>query len=95
VLIAALGIDAGGKRHGRGESQKFTKVGYHRRMLEKALCPKCKNVLLYVTSLPHPTSPQMRKTTFVCYSCKRTLTYQLTAELAELYATQTQIAAIA
>lgn len=55
-------------------------------MLEKAPCPKCRSALCYVTALPHPKAPQMRKTTFVCQPCNRTWTYALTAEIAELYA---------
>jgi hypothetical protein len=58
--------------------------------IERALCPKCHNSLLYVTAMPHPKAPQMRKTTFVCYPCNRTWTYPLIAELAELYAVQSQ-----
>jgi hypothetical protein len=57
-------------------------------MLEKAFCPKCRSALLYVTALPHPTAPQMRKTTFVCRPCNRTWTYPLTVEIAELYAAE-------
>ena len=38
----------------------------------KALCPKCGEALTYVTSVPHPKSPAMRRTTFVCYPCNRT-----------------------
>lgn len=53
---------------------------------EKAFCPKCRQPLFYVTALPHPKAPQMRKTTFVCYPCNRTWTYSLAAEVAERYA---------
>jgi uncharacterized protein YbaR (Trm112 family) len=53
---------------------------------ETARCPKCRTELLYVTSLPHPQSRSMRKTTFVCRECQRTWTYPLAAEIAEQYA---------
>jgi hypothetical protein len=68
--------------------QNFTYRVYHFLMLQTALCPKCRSALLYVTALPHPNAPEMRKTTFVCRSCNRTWTYPLTAELAELYAAE-------
>jgi uncharacterized protein YbaR (Trm112 family) len=64
-------------------------------MQEKAFCPKCKNALLYVTALPYPNAPSMRKTTFVCYRCNRTWTYPLAAEIAELYAAESGLEASA
>jgi len=52
----------------------------------KALCPKCGEALIYVTSVPHPKSPAMRRTTFVCYPCNRTWSYALAPAMAEAYA---------
>lgn len=52
----------------------------------KALCPKCGEALTYVTSVPHPKSPAMRRTTFVCYPCNRTRSYALAPAMAEAYA---------
>ena len=51
-----------------------------------ALCPKCGEQLTYVTSVPHPKSPAMRRTTFVCYPCNRTWSYALAPAMAEAYA---------
>jgi RNase P subunit RPR2 len=62
--------------------------------IEDAVCQKCQTPLLYVTALPHPKSPQMRKTTFVCYQCKRTWTYPLAAEIAEYYGAKSQHAVV-
>jgi hypothetical protein len=42
--------------------------------------------MAYVTSLPHPTSQQMRRTTFVCRTCRQTRNYMLTALMADAYA---------
>jgi transposase-like protein len=52
----------------------------------KAHCPKCGAQLIYVTSVPHPRSPAMQRTTFVCYPCNRTWSYALAPEMAEAYA---------
>jgi hypothetical protein len=52
----------------------------------KALCPKCGERLIYVTSVPHPRSPAMQRTTFVCYPCNRTWSYALAPAMAEAYA---------
>jgi transposase-like protein len=52
----------------------------------KAHCPKCRAQLIYVTSVPHPRSPAMQRTTFVCYPCNRTWSYALAPEMAEAYA---------
>jgi len=51
-----------------------------------ALCPKCREPLIYVTSVPHPKSPAMRRSTFVCYPCNRTWSYTLAPAMAEAYA---------
>src|ERR1700692_1774742 len=51
-----------------------------------ALCPKCGEQLTYVTSVPHPKSPAMQRTTFVCYPCNRTWSYALAPAMAEAYA---------
>ena len=51
-----------------------------------ALCPKCGESLIYVTSVPHPKSPAMQRTTFVCYPCNRTWSYALAPAMAEAYA---------
>ena len=52
----------------------------------KAHCPKCGETLVYVTSVPHPRSPAMQRTTFVCYGCNRTWSYALAPAMAEAYA---------
>jgi DNA-directed RNA polymerase subunit M/transcription elongation factor TFIIS len=49
-------------------------------------CPKCREQLLYVTSIPHPRAPEMQRTTFVCYPCNRTWSYALSPPMAEAYA---------
>lgn len=41
---------------------------------EPAQCPKCRNSMVYVTSLPYRG---MRKTTYVCYTCRQTRNYML------------------
>jgi transposase-like protein len=51
-----------------------------------ANCPKCGERLIYVTSVPHPRSPAMQRTTFVCYSCNRTWSYALAPAMAAAYA---------
>jgi hypothetical protein len=51
-----------------------------------ALCPKCREALVYVTSVPHPKSPAMQRTTFVCRPCNRTWSYTLAPAMAEAYA---------
>ena len=51
-----------------------------------ALCPKCGEPLIYVASVPHPKSPAMQRTTFVCYVCNRTWSYALAPAMAEAYA---------
>jgi DNA-directed RNA polymerase subunit M/transcription elongation factor TFIIS len=51
-----------------------------------AQCPKCREQLLYVTSVPHPKAPEMHRTTFVCYSCNRTWSYALSPAMAGAYA---------
>jgi hypothetical protein len=78
-------------------SEKFNFWDYHlpavlpdRAMSENqdmtALCPKCGEPLIYVTSVPYPKSPAMRRTTFVCYPCNRTWSYALAPVMAEAYA---------
>jgi hypothetical protein len=42
--------------------------------------------MIYVTAMPHPTARQMRRTTFVCYTCHQTRNYMLTALMADSYA---------
>jgi len=42
--------------------------------------------MTYVTALPHPKAPSMRRTTFVCRTCNRTWSYMLSAEVAAGYA---------
>ena len=51
-----------------------------------APCPKCRAEMIYVAALPHPQSPTMQKTTFVCYSCNQTRNYALSEEMAKAYA---------
>jgi hypothetical protein len=50
-----------------------------------APCPKCRTEMMYVAALPHPKSPTMRKTTFVCYDCNQTRNYALSEEMAKAY----------
>jgi hypothetical protein len=52
----------------------------------KALCYKCRAEMIYVTSLPHPRSPDMRRTTFVCRACNQTRSYSLSIPMAKAYA---------
>jgi len=52
----------------------------------RARCPKCHTELLYVTAIPHPKAPGMRRTTFVCSTCNRTRNYILSPEMAGAYA---------
>jgi hypothetical protein len=50
--------------------------------------------LIYVTSIPHPKSPAMQRTTFVCYGCNRTWSYALAPAMAEAYAAVAAPAAV-
>lgn len=52
----------------------------------QALCPKCHGAMVYVTALPHPTARDMRRTTFVCYTCHQTRSYMLSSLMADAYA---------
>jgi hypothetical protein len=51
-----------------------------------APCPKCRAEMIYVAALPHPQSPTMQKTTFVCYGCNQTRSYALGEGMAKAYA---------
>jgi hypothetical protein len=51
-----------------------------------APCPKCRAAMVYVTALPHPYSPDMRRTVFLCTPCNQTRNYSLSAAMAEAYA---------
>ena len=51
-----------------------------------APCPKCRNDMVYVTALPHKSSPQMRRTMFLCATCNQTKSYMLSAAMAEAFA---------
>ena len=42
--------------------------------------------MIYVTAMPHPTARQMRRTTFVCYTCRQTRSYMLSLLMADAYA---------
>lgn len=53
----------------------------------KALCPKCRGDMIYVTAVPHPRASQMQQTTFVCYPCNRTWNYALSPAMAAVYET--------
>ena len=53
---------------------------------KRAPCPKCRADMTYVTAIPHPQAPEMRRTIFVCYPCNRTWNYTLSPEMAEAYA---------
>ena len=50
-----------------------------------APCPKCRTEMIFVTSLPHPRSAQMQRTTFVCYRCNQTRSYSLSTPMAKAY----------
>jgi transposase-like protein len=52
----------------------------------KAVCPRCGDVLAYVTALPHPKAANMLRTTFLCQPCNRTWTYSLSPAMADAYA---------
>jgi hypothetical protein len=43
-------------------------------------CPKCRSDMVDVAITPHPLIPQMRRHTFVCYTCNQTRTYMLPTE---------------
>lgn len=51
-----------------------------------APCPKCRAEMVYVTALPHPHAPEMRRTVFLCAWCNQTRNYSLSAAMAEAYA---------
>ncbi|MFY9762707.1 MAG: hypothetical protein WBC94_07765 [Xanthobacteraceae bacterium] len=51
-----------------------------------APCPKCRASMVYVTALPHPYAPEMRRTVFLCAPCNQTRNYSLSAAMAEAYA---------
>lgn len=51
-----------------------------------APCPKCRAAMVYVTALPHPYAPEMRRTVFLCAPCNQTRNYSLSAAMAEAYA---------
>jgi len=42
--------------------------------------------MIYVTAMPHRTVHEMRRTTFVCYTCRQTRNYTLAALMADAYA---------
>ncbi len=42
--------------------------------------------MVYVTALPHPYAPEMRRTVFLCAPCNQTRNYSLSAAMAEAYA---------
>jgi hypothetical protein len=42
--------------------------------------------MIYVTAMPHRTVHEMRRTTFVCYTCRQTRNYMLSALMADAYA---------
>jgi len=97
VAAAAGGYLIGAGRHFFVVSEKFNLSIYDweaafpdRAMSEDqdttALCPKCGDPLIYVTSVPHPKAPAMQRTTFVCYPCNRTWSYALAPAMAEAYA---------
>jgi hypothetical protein len=52
----------------------------------QAQCQKCRSAMVYVTAMPHPTARTMRRTTFVCYTCRETRTYMLSSFMADAYA---------
>lgn len=51
-----------------------------------APCPRCRAGMAFVTALPHPHAPNMRRTVFLCAPCNRTRNYSLSAAMAETYA---------
>jgi RNase P subunit RPR2 len=54
--------------------------------ITQAVCHKCQSAMSFVTAMPHPTARQMRRTTFVCYTCGQTRNYMLSALMADAYA---------
>jgi hypothetical protein len=52
----------------------------------QAVCHKCQSAMIFVTAMPHPTARQMRRTTFVCYTCRQTRSYMLSLLMADAYA---------
>jgi hypothetical protein len=42
-------------------------------------CPKCATAMTHVAMTRHPLMPNMRRNTFVCYSCNQTRSYMLPA----------------
>jgi hypothetical protein len=50
-----------------------------------APCPTCRAEMTYVAAFPHPKSPTMRKTTFMCYRCNQTRSYALSQEMVNAY----------
>jgi len=52
----------------------------------QAICHKCQSAMIFVTAMPHPTARQMRRTTFVCYTCHQTRNYMLSSLMADAYA---------
>ena len=55
----------------------------------KAPCPKCRNDMIYVTAIPHPTAIQMQRTVFLCQPCNQTRAYMLSAAIADAYVAAT------
>jgi len=51
-----------------------------------APCPRCRAGMIYVTALPHPHAPAMRRTVFLCTPCNQTRNYSLSAAMAAAYA---------
>ena len=51
-----------------------------------APCPRCRAGMIFVTALPHPHAPSMRRTVFLCALCNQTRNYSLSAAMAESYA---------
>jgi hypothetical protein len=42
--------------------------------------------MIYVTTVPHPIAPRMRRTTFLCCTCNQTKSYSLSPDMAAAYA---------
>jgi hypothetical protein len=56
----------------------------------QAQCPKCRNSMVYVTSLPYRG---MRRTTYACYTCRQTRSYMLPEANTEGAAADSAVAA--
>ena len=61
---------------------------------DTAICPNCRTKMTHVAVTPHPVARNMLRTTFVCYTCKRTRTYMLAATTDDVAPTSGVAAAV-